>query len=87
MVDGRGAEQRQPDIPRITIGWRPTCDHEGEPVAAVVCDPFAGSGTVGVVAARLGRRAVLIDANPDYCAMALQRTAQMGFAIMGGTNE
>ena len=64
-----------------TTGWRPTCDHGGEPVAAVVCDPFAGSGTVGVVAARLGRRAVLVDANPDYCAMARQRTAQMGLMV------
>ncbi|MDX2376483.1 site-specific DNA-methyltransferase [Microbacterium sp. LRZ72] len=29
-----------------------------------VLDPFAGSGTTGAVAAQLGRRAVLIDANP-----------------------
>jgi site-specific DNA-methyltransferase (adenine-specific) len=31
----------------------------------VVLDPFAGSGTTGAVAHRLGRRAVLIDHNPD----------------------
>ena len=31
----------------------------------LVCDPFAGSGTVGAVAARLGRRFLLIDENPD----------------------
>lgn len=32
----------------------------------VVMDPFAGSGTVGVAAAGLGRRFVLFDNNPDY---------------------
>jgi DNA modification methylase len=32
----------------------------------VVMDPFAGSGTVGAAAARLGRRFVLFDSNPDY---------------------
>ncbi|WP_458042656.1 MULTISPECIES: DNA-methyltransferase [Bacteria] len=30
-----------------------------------VLDPFAGSGTTGAVAGELGRRAVLIDHNPD----------------------
>ena len=29
-----------------------------------VLDPFAGSGTVGAVAARLGRRFLLVDNNP-----------------------
>ncbi len=32
----------------------------------VVMDPFAGSGTVGAAAAKLGRRFVLFDTNPDY---------------------
>ena len=59
-----------------TTGWRPTCDHEGEPVPAVVCDPFAGAGTVGLVARKAGRRAVLIELNPDYCAMARERLRQ-----------
>ena len=31
----------------------------------LVLDPFAGSGTVGAVAERLGRRYLLIDQNPD----------------------
>jgi DNA modification methylase len=38
-------------------------------------DPFAGSGTVGQAAARLGRRFVLYDINPDYVAL-MQRAAQ-----------
>ena len=32
----------------------------------VVLDPFAGSGTVGAAAARLGRRFVLMDTSPEY---------------------
>jgi site-specific DNA-methyltransferase (adenine-specific) len=39
----------------------------------VVLDMFAGSGTVGVVAARLGRRFVLIDHSPEYCRLAQRR--------------
>ena len=31
----------------------------------LVLDPFAGSGTVGAEAARLGRRFLLIDGNPE----------------------
>ena len=40
---------------------------------ATVLDPFAGSGTVGLVADRLGRDAILIELNPEYAAMAEQR--------------
>jgi DNA modification methylase len=32
----------------------------------VVLDPFAGSGTVGASAAKLDRRFVLFEINPDY---------------------
>jgi DNA modification methylase len=57
----------------ITTGWRPSCHHDVEPVPATVLDPFAGSGTTGRVAQRLGRRAVLIDLNPAYLLQALKR--------------
>jgi site-specific DNA-methyltransferase (adenine-specific) len=36
-------------------------------------DPFAGSGTLGAVAAALGRRYVLIDASPDAVAVMTRR--------------
>jgi site-specific DNA-methyltransferase (adenine-specific) len=36
-------------------------------------DFFAGSGTLGVAAAALGRRYVLVDSNPEAVAVAQQR--------------
>jgi DNA modification methylase len=38
-----------------------------------VLDPFGGAGTSGLVADQLGRRAILIELNPEYAAMASQR--------------
>ena len=40
---------------------------------AIVLDPFAGAGTAGLVAERLGRDSILIEINPDYAAMARDR--------------
>tara|TARA_R110002153_G_scaffold66396_9_gene177526 strand:- start:201 stop:1082 length:882 start_codon:yes stop_codon:yes gene_type:complete len=42
----------------------------------LVLDPFAGSGTVGVVAKRHGRQFVGIELNPEYAALAAQRIEQ-----------
>ena len=39
----------------------------GCPLDGVVLDPFAGSGTIGVVAQRLGRSSILIEISPEYC--------------------
>ena len=39
-------------------------------------DPFAGSGTLGAVAARLGRRYVLVDSNPEAVAVTRERLAR-----------
>lgn len=38
-------------------------------------DPFAGSGTLGAVAAKAGRRYVLIDSNPEAVRIARERLA------------
>ena len=56
-----------------TLDWRPTCDHDAEPVPAVVLDPFAGSGTTGVVALRHGRSFIGIELNPEYVEIARRR--------------
>ncbi len=59
-----------------TTGWRPTCKHNAEPVPATVLDPFGGSGTVAVVAERLGRKSILIELNAEYVGQAMERVAQ-----------
>ena len=47
-------------------------------------DLFAGSGTTGAVAQRLGRRAILIDAKGDYLvSQALKRNEQMPLGLLG----
>ena len=39
----------------------------------VVLDAFCGAGTTAVTAARLGRRYITIDINPDYVAMTMRK--------------
>lgn len=41
----------------------------------IVLDPFMGAGTTGVVAKKLDRRWIGIDASPEYCQMADKRIA------------
>jgi hypothetical protein len=53
-----------------TLGWRPSCSHTADPVPCTVLDPFAGSGTTGVVALRLGRSFIGIELSPTYAEMA-----------------
>ena len=59
-----------------TLGFRPTCQHAGEPVPSTVLDPFLGSGTTAAVARSLGRRFVGIELSADYVRMALERLEQ-----------
>jgi len=48
-------------------GWQPTCECGIEETApCTVLDIFAGSGTTGMVAKNLGRKATLIELNPEY---------------------
>jgi site-specific DNA-methyltransferase (cytosine-N4-specific) len=54
------------------------CILAGSPAGGIVLDPFAGSGTVGEVCARHGRRFVGTDLNPTYASLACARTAQAG---------
>jgi len=59
-----------------TTGWRHTCACIAPPerVPCTVLDPFAGSGTTGVVAQRLGREFVGIELNPAYVDLAERDT-------------
>jgi len=48
-----------PELPEL-------CIKAGTSPGDKVLDPFAGAGTTGLVADRLGRDAVLIELNPEY---------------------
>lgn len=49
------------------------CILAGSPEGGVVLDPFAGSGTTGMVALRHGRSFIGIELNPEYVEMARRR--------------
>lgn len=46
------------------------------PLGGVVLDPFAGSGSTGIAAREIGRRAVLIEHNEEYAEAAASRLQQ-----------
>jgi DNA modification methylase len=57
-----------------SVGWKPSCKCQtADTVPCTVLDPFAGSGTTGVVARQLGRRFIGIELNREYCKMARRR--------------
>jgi len=60
---------------------RPTFSGAYATVLAVVLDPFAGTGTVGLVAQYLGRRAMLIDLSADYLVQCLERNRQVPLGL------
>jgi DNA modification methylase len=49
------------------------CILAGCPKGGVVLDPFAGAGTTGVVAQRLGRKFIGFELNPEYADLARSR--------------
>jgi len=49
------------------------CILAGTHAGGTVLDPFGGAGTTGLVADQHGRDAILIELNPEYCAMAEKR--------------
>ncbi len=78
-LESRGMSHRAYDEwrkanPAATTGWKPSCEcNAGEPVSQTVLDPFGGSGTTSVVAERLGRNSIYVDANEGYLAIAQRR--------------
>lgn len=82
---GPGPEWETPKA----LGWRPTCScNAGEPIPALVLDPFVGSGTSGIVARRLGRRFLGMDLSAEYVEMARRRITgdQPLFNSQGGAS-
>lgn len=75
--------------PAATTGWQPACNcqperaESAELVPSIVLDPFGGSGTTAHVARKHGRKAILIELNPDYCRLAADRLAQQSLLAEG----
>lgn len=59
----------------ITTGWAKKCKCDTEDtIPATVLDPFGGTGTTGLVAAKLGRSSILFEIKPEYCQINSART-------------
>lgn len=56
------------------------------PEKGLVLDPFAGSGTTGIAAARSGRNSILIDNMDRYCILAYQRLKNWNSSLQGDLN-
>ena len=60
---------------------QPTSPHPGtHPHGDIVLDPFCGSGTTCVAAAKLGRRFIGIDVNPEAIEITSSRLDELGEA-------
>ena len=73
---GKGWSQKK-NAPSVnseyqTIGWS-NCGCGAGWRSGVMLDPFAGAGTAGLVAKKLGRDYILIDINPEYKKMSDKR--------------
>lgn len=82
----RIVDRTQQSYPLRTVGWEAGCECDGAGVEpATVLDPFAGAGTTGLVAERLGRRHIGVELNPEYREIALRRiregTSQMTLEV------
>ncbi len=76
-VDGMDDRSDRPALDKHveTLGWEPSCACGCfyDPAPCTVLDPFGGSGTTALVAAKLGRLAVHIDQSAEYLDIARKR--------------
>jgi hypothetical protein len=73
-----GLQSGQSPATRV-IGEVCACPDTSAPTrAAVILDPFSGTGTTALVAHALGRVGVGVDMSADYCRLAQWRTADPG---------
>lgn len=75
-ADRKGEGWKEYEPPQ-TMGFSASCDCDSDTLGSLVLDPFCGSGTVGVVCMRTGRRFLGVELNPDYLAMAEERIAHI----------
>jgi hypothetical protein len=89
MVNTTGTGQKMQDWrdahPPVTTGWRAGCACDaGDPIPAVVLDPFAGACTTGLVARKHGRSFIGIELSEAYCRMARERLGQLALPGWSG---
>lgn len=59
------------------LGWEPGCNCGClDILPSVIIDPFAGAGTVGLVARHLGRSFIGIELKPEYASIASARASE-----------
>jgi DNA modification methylase len=63
---------------RETVGWESSCEHDDDTGRGIVLDPFAGSGTVGVVCGWHGRDFIGLELSETYAEMARNRITAEG---------
>lgn len=80
----RGQRRHQDEKPVAVVA---PLVQECVPPGGLVLDPFAGTGTTGVAALMLGRRAVLIEADEAMCEIAATRLDQPTLAVASTDRE
>ena len=70
-IRGGYPAEKPPEVAEVLI-------RQSSEAGEVVVDPFMGSGSVGVAAARLGRRFLGNDLNPEAVRIAAQRLREFG---------
>lgn len=74
----RGERYSKVEVHRETVGWEPSCGHRDPSGRSVVLDPFAGSGTTGLVALRHGRDFLGVELSGAYAQLARRRLKDAG---------
>jgi DNA modification methylase len=72
-IGGPAYNKWKAEHPDVFKGTKPTCTCNTPFKAAVVLDPFAGSGTTMLVAKQLGRSAIGIEISPEYAELIKKR--------------
>lgn len=67
----------------LRLAYHPACDCKAAATPGVVLDPFFGSGTVGLVAQRLGRDWLGVELSPAYRDLARQRLSDAATTDLG----